>query len=416
MESGMTKEQERHSQERSVGESFLDFLDVLLRYKRFITYFVFVVTLAGALAAALSPKWYKSTASVFPAEKADLFGGLEGIASLAKSFSPAKALSSLGSNPELDRYTAILNSGRVIGAVIEKFDLVHVYDISSYPQEKTAKELLSNTEITVQPEGNLTVAVYDRDPQRAADMANYFVEMLNKVNSEMQVQNAHGNRVFIEERYRKNLTDLRTAEDSLRNFQKQYGVIAVPEQAQASIKGAAELVGHLALKEIQVGVLRRTLSDDNPSVDAAQAEVEETRKKLSELNTGVGMSSGEKSVFVPLANVPDLGAEYVRRFREVEIQYKILQFITPLYEQAKVEERRETPSVIVLDRAGPAERKAKPKIAIWGGIALASSLMLALLGVFAMEGIHSLKAAHPGRVENIFARFKRGWFRSQSPR
>ena len=45
----------------------------------------------------------------------------------------------------------------------------------------------------------------------------------------------------------------------------------------------------------------------------------------------------------------------------MEIQYRILQFLTPMFEQAKVEERRQTPSVIVLDHAEPAERKAKPK-------------------------------------------------------
>jgi tyrosine-protein kinase Etk/Wzc len=396
----------------SVAESFIGFLDVALRHKRFITYFVLAVTLTGVLGAAFSPKWYKSTASVFPAEKADLLGGLEGIASLAKSFSPSRALSALGSNPELDRYSAILKSGRVLGAVIEKFDLVHVYDITSYPGEKTVKELLSNTEFTVEPEGNITITVYDRDPQRAADMANFFVEMLNRVNSEMQVQNAHGNRLFIEERYKKNQIDLRAAEDSLRAFQKQYGVVAVPEQVQASIKGAAELLGHLAVKEIQLGVMSRTLSADNPTVDAARAEVEETQKKLSEMKSGIGLSPGESSVYVPLSKVPDLGAEYVRRFREVEIQYKILQFITPLYEQAKVEERRETPSVIVLDRAGPAERKSKPKIAIWGGISLAASLLIAFIVVFIREAVRKIKAAHPDRIRDLSERFRGGWLRS----
>jgi len=159
-------------------------------------------------------------ASVFPAEKADLLGGLEGIASLAKSFSPSKALSSLNSNPESDRYLAILKSGTVFKAVIQKFDLVNVYGITSYPGEKTVKELLDNVEFKAEDEGNITITVYDREPQRAANMANYFVEMLNNTNTELQVQNARGNRQFIEERYKKNLTDLATAEDSLNYFKK----------------------------------------------------------------------------------------------------------------------------------------------------------------------------------------------------
>lgn len=336
-------------------------LNLFTRWRMiFLLTAIISVVISATVAFLMTPK-FKSTASVFPAEKADLLGGLEGITSLAKSFSPSKALSSLGSNPETDRYLAILKSGTVLGAVIRKFDLVHVYDISSYPGENTVKELLDNVDFTVETEGNITITVYDKDPKRAADMANYFVEMLNKKNTELQVQNARGNRQFIEERYNKNLSDLAASEDSLKAFQKKYGVIAMPEQTEASIKAAAEITGQLVIKEIQESVFRRTQSADNPSVIAAQIEVDELHKKLSQMNSGINNSAKEMNVFVPFSRIPDLGGEYIRKLREVEIQYKILQFITPLYEQAKVEEQRNTPSVIVLDYASPAERKAKPK-------------------------------------------------------
>jgi uncharacterized protein involved in exopolysaccharide biosynthesis len=366
------------------------------------------VTIVVTTLALLSPKWYKSTASVFPAEKADLFG-LEGISSLAKNFSPARALSALGGNPELDRYMAILKSGRVLGAVIEKFALARVYEISSYINEKTTKELLNNTEFTVESEGNLTITVYDKDPQRAADMANFFVEMLNKTNSELQALNARGNRQFIEERHKKNMVDLAAAEDSLRVFQKRYGIIAMPEQTEASIKAAAEITAQLALKEVHVGVLRRTQSTDNPAVVAGQIEIDELRNKLSQMgSSGAGIGK-EMKVFVPFNKVPDLGMEYLRRYRDVEIQYKILQFITPLYEQAKVEERRQTPSVIVLDKAGPAERKAKPKVSLYGLIALVSSLLVSILYVFFKELVEKLRREHPERYDAIVSLLRSDW-------
>jgi tyrosine-protein kinase Etk/Wzc len=398
------------NQPASAGDTLIGFLQVVTRHRKFISRFVVLGTLGAIVLALLLPKWYKSTASVFPAEKADLLGGLDGIASVAKAFAPSKALSALGTNSETDRYMAILKSGTVMGAVIQKFDLVHVYDITNYPGERTARELMSNVDFTVENEGNLTVAVYDRDPQRAADMANFFVEMLNKTNTELMVQNARGNRGFIENRYLKNLEDLRQAEDSLKSFQKRYGVIALPEQLEASIKGAAEIVGQLALKEVQVGVLRRSLSADNPSVQAVQNEVEELRKKLGEMNSGKGAGANDLKVFVPFKMIPDLGAEYVRRLRNVEIQYKILQFITPLYEQAKVEENRQTPSVLVLDRAGPAERKAKPKVSIYAVIGLVASLFLSFVIVFTLELVAKLKALHPDRFDAIIKALRSDWF------
>ena len=391
-----------------VGSTVVDFLEVITKHRKFISRFVLGATVVVTVVTLLMPKWYKSTASVFPAEKADLLGGLEGISSLAKNLSPARAL--LGSNPEADRYMAILKSGRVVGAVIGKFRLDSVYEITSYKAEKTAKALLDNTEFTLEQEGNITISVYDKDPQRAAEMANYFVEMLNKANTELQVQNARGNREFIEERYNKNLRDLAAAEDSLKAFQKRYGIIAMPEQTEASIKAAAEITARLAMKEVQAGVLRRTQSSDNASVVAAQIEIDEMRRKLSQMNSGSSLLPEELRLFVPFSKVPDLGGEYVRRFRDVEIQYKILQFITPLYEQARVEEKRQTPSVLVLDKAGPAERKSKPKVSMYALIALVVSLLISMVVVFVREMIEKLKSAHPDRFNSLTSTLRADWF------
>jgi uncharacterized protein involved in exopolysaccharide biosynthesis len=416
MNKPVSEHDDRRDRFETPAGTLIEFLAVVTKYRKFISRFVLLATVGTTVVVFLMPKWYKSTASVFPAEKADLFGALEGVSSLVKSFSPGKALTSLTGNTETDRYLAILKSGTVLNAVIQKFDLVHVYDITSYPGEKTVKELLSNVDFTTESEGNLTITVYDKEPQRAADMANYFVEMLNKTNTELQVQNARGNREFVEERYNKNLRDLATAEDSLKAFQKRYGIIALPEQTEASIKAAAEITAQLAIKEVQASVLRRTQSPDHPSVVAAQIEVDELQRKISQMNSGTNAPDGEMKVFVPFSRVPDLGGEYIRRYREVEIQYKILQFIMPLYEQAKVEERRQTPSVVVLDRGGPAERKAKPKISLYALLALVISLVLSFFVVFALELVTKLKAAHPDRFDHIVSTLRSDWFGLRLPR
>jgi tyrosine-protein kinase Etk/Wzc len=226
----------------------------------------------------------------------------------------------------------------------------------------------------------------------------------------LQGQNARGNRQFIEERYKKNLSDLAKAEDSLKSFQKKYGVIALHEQMEASIKAAAEITGQLALKEVQANVLRRTQSADNPSVIATQIEIDELHNKLTQMNRGTNIPQNEMKVFVPFNKIPDLGGEYIRWFRDVEIQYKILQFLTPLYEQAKVEEQRQTPSVIILDRAVPAERKAKPKVSLYALIALVVSSLLSMLIIFSIEGFVRLRDSDPVRFNTIINYLRSDWF------
>ncbi len=358
-------------------------IEVITVWRRFIFSCIILSVILSAIVAFLITPQFKSTASVLPADQADLFGSIDGISSIAKAFAPAKGFAALRGGADLDRYVAILHSGRVLSKVIAEFDLVKVYKITSYPGEKSAKELLANVEFTVENEGYLSVVVYDEDPIRAAAMANYFIDELNRTNSELQAQNAKANRQFIEERYKKNLHDLSSAEDSLKVFQKKYGVISMPEQTTMSIKAGAEIIAQLSLKEIQLNIEQRLQSNDNPSVNALRVEIDEYKKKISAMNKSTMNDHSDMNLLVPFANIPDLGSEFVRRMREVEIQYKILQFLTPLFEQSKVEEKRQTPSVIVLDRAYPAERKSRPKrlFIILGGLIVGVFFSISYVGV-----------------------------------
>jgi uncharacterized protein involved in exopolysaccharide biosynthesis len=360
--------------------------------------------------ALVSPKWYKATASVFPAEKTDMFAGLEGLSSLVRNISPSRSLTALAGSPEMERYLAILNSESALLKVIDRFNLTKVYDITDYPREKTIKELLSNAEFEIAEEGHLQITVYDRDPHRAADMANYFVRVLNETNSELQVKNARANRQFIEARYNKNLVDLRAAEDSLKFFQTEHGVVALPAQVEASIKAMAEIYGKMEVRDVELNVLRRTLASSHPSVVAAQIELSAMREKIRELNTGSGKSKGDVKVLIPFKQAPELGAEYVRLYRDVEIQYKILQVVTPLFEQSKVEEQRATPSVIVLDSALVPERKAKPKASIYGLLTMVVSIMVVLSIVFTIEGVRKIKTMNPSRVASLWMMMRSDWF------
>jgi tyrosine-protein kinase Etk/Wzc len=394
---------------KPLGATILDFFVIITRWRRFIVWFVLSITFLTAIITLVSPKWYKATASVFPAEQTNLFSGLEGISSLMKNFSPVGKLASLAGPSDAERYVGILKSENALIKVIDKFGLTSVYNISSYPRLNTLKELIGNVQFEITDEGTLQISVYDKDPNRAADMANYFVEILNEINSNLQVQNAKGNRLFIEQRYNKNLEDIRKSEEAFKSFQLKYGVIAMPEQTEASIKAGAAIYAELAAKEIELSILKRTLSDTHPSITESQIEVDEIKKKLKEMNTGSQTSTDEMKIIVPFRQTPQLATDYIRLYRDVEIQYKILQFITPLYEQAKVEEQRSTPSVVLLDKALVPEKKTKPKISLYTLIAFVASLLLSILTVFLLEGLQRLRELDPIRFNAIADHFKSDW-------
>jgi len=386
----------------SIGNSFFEFLIITVKYRWFLFWFVFIITAAATAYAMLSPKWYKSTASVFPAEKNDLLSTLSGISSLAKGFSGSKGLAALtGGSSESDRYVAILKSATITNDVIKKYELRKEYDMESNYYEKVVKEWQSNSNIDVQEEGNLEITIYDKNPQKAADIANYLVQRLNEINTTLGIQNAKANREFVEKRYLQSLNDISGLESGMQTFQEKYGVIAVPQQLEATVKSLSTIYAELYKKEVEYDVLKQTYGINYPMTANAKIEMDELRKKISSLNSGTDASQKDVKLLIPFKQAPELGNEYLKIYKNLEIQYKILEFIQPLYEQAKIEEVRNTPSVLVLDTAIPADHKAKPKGSIFALVSLVASTMVGLFIVFLKELFVKLKSVNPEKYKYV---------------
>ena len=55
--------------------------------------------------------------------------------------------------------------------------------------------------------------------------------------------------------------------------------------------------------------------------------------------------------------VPELALQYARLFRQVKVQETLFTLLTSQYEQAKIAEARDTPTVQVLDSGVPADKR-----------------------------------------------------------
>jgi len=370
----------------SSSNTILDVIKIAVKFRKPILYCVLFATISTLLVVLFLPNWYKSTVSVFPAEQSNLTKSLGSASSPLNTFSRfrrsfyGKYLSKSIGSIETDRCLAILKSKTVLLAVIQKYDLVHVYDITSYPIENTIKELLTNVEFKVVLEGNIFITVYDKDPIRAAAMANYFVEILNATNSKIIAESIQLNQQLIDEYYRNNFKSLTEARDSLKYLQKRFGIIALPEQTKAYIKTTAELSGQLMAEQVRVEAMRKTFSSDYPNVREVESRIEELQKEIANLKYGNYRTMAEMNIFTPFSNISDFSSEYFRKYYNVEVQYGFLHYITWLNGQAKIEEQRNTPAVVILEPALPAERKSKPfrSLIVLGGIFIGSSSALSL--------------------------------------
>jgi tyrosine-protein kinase Etk/Wzc len=389
--------------ENLVSSSLIEFLFVAAKWKKFLIIFIILCVLSGTVIAIFSPKEYKATASVLPVEQNDLLSSLGGISSLTKSFSSLKGLSALKGQDETDKYIAILKSATVLNDVIDNYNIKKVYDMQDSPMWKVAKKLQGNLEFNVEDEGNLTINVFDESPKLAADIANHLVELLNGINTKLHITNAKAVREFVEKRYVENMNDIVKLESEMTAFQKKNGILAVPEQLEATFKTISTLYADLAKKEIEYNVIKKTMGSENPIVNQKELEFKEFKEKFKQMTSS---SEAKLTTLVPLNQAPELLGKYFNIYKNLEIQYKIAEFITPVYEQAKIEEIKNTPSVLVLDVANPPERKARPKISLYILISFFVSLIFGFFMIFTLEAFDKIKLISPDKYNFIRDSFR----------
>lgn len=355
--------------------SFTDYLYILFKWKKFIIINLIAVISISTIVAFIIPKEYRATATIMIPP--DTQSGLGGLTSLLGGKTSLSAMGSrifgLSSTSE-DVLLGILYSRTALVKVIDRFDLINYYDVDDENYDKVIKAFSSDFAANPNEYGMIDISVINKNPRVAAEIANYFAFLVDSLNIVYSIERAKNNRLFIEKRYLKNIEDLKEAEDSLYKFQKKYGIVAVPEQLEVTVKAAAELESQLNKKEFEAFFVKQQFGEESPQSRLVEQEVNLLRKKVQELKNSKTLSNFSNVLF-PFNTMPDIAIKYLRAYRDVQIQQSILEFVLPMYEQSKVEEQKSTPTVMVIDKAVPPQLKYSPKRSV---IILGSSLLMLL--------------------------------------
>lgn len=347
-------------------------LGILWNRRRLILAITGVIAVLSVVLSLLMPNYYRASSRLLLPEA----GGSGGLASILGNLGSA-AQSLLGaSGGDYVRYMAILESRNVLEGVVNHFDLIRVYEYedSDTPMEDAIDDLADYVELYVDNEYDfLSIEVIDKDPQRAADMANFMVGELDRVNNELSSRTAGNFRQYVEERYAESQTLRSNLLDSLRSFQQRFGVFDLQAQTEAFFDQVASLRVATLEAEIQYEAMRSQLGAQNTTVKGLQEVVAASNRKYQ-----AALSGREAVLPIPQGQVPDV----VRAFLDIEmertIQEKILEFVAPMLEQARFEEQRQKEAVQVVDPAVPPVKKDSPKRSV---IVLASTLSAFILVV-----------------------------------
>ncbi|MBK8982514.1 MAG: hypothetical protein IPM38_09400 [Ignavibacteria bacterium] len=256
---------------------------------------------------------------------------------------------------ELALYQNILLSRRCLEETIIRFDLMERYKYKN--MQKAIKDMRENIVYIVKDivSGTMDVGVYEKDPVKSKEITEFLIRQLDIINIEMNRQNARNQRDFIQERYEASIVDLTDAEDSLKQFQDVYGIspeLQVMEVSELEIKLEAEIES----EKIKLELLEKILTGNQDEVAYQREKINLLEQRLFKLQ-----NSTDNSSKLQLKGSPDVVLNFIRLKRNVEIQNKILSVLLPLYEQAKIEEKKEMPTILVLDQPFVPDEKTKPK-------------------------------------------------------
>jgi uncharacterized protein involved in exopolysaccharide biosynthesis len=353
---------------------------------------------AGYYSYFILPKIYESKASILAPRESG--GGGANLAAALAAAGAGQFLGGLipGGGSNRDTFIAILKSRTMAEDLVGRLKLKEYYKIES--TERAIGALQGATDISVSKEGVISVKVEDKDPKVAAEVANAYPVILDRLMARMGTTEASRQRAFIVERLEKTEKSLKQAEEALRRFQESNKAVVLDAQMRAGLEAAAQVKGQIAGAEVQLEVMRTFATENNPQVVQQKRQIEEMKRQLAQMQYSRGLelpfesaNPGQRrqEIYVPTVKVPELGIALARLTRDVKVQETLFTVLTQQFEQAKIAEARDTPMVQVLDKAVPAERKSKPKTRQNMAIAGALSLFVGVFLAFFLEYLERIR-------------------------
>jgi len=363
--------------------NLLDYLIVLAKRKSFIIKVTLGCAIIAAIISFIMSPIYKAETKILPP-----VNGSSGIATqLMNQLGQLSAIAGISGMPingktPNELYVGLLKSRTVLDRMIDRFDLMKLYR-TSYRQN--ARKRLLDDVLSVRDDkksGIITINVEEKDPKRAADMANAFVEELQKLNSGLAITQASQRRLYFEEQLKAAKTSLTQAEENMKLFQEKTGALHIESQAKAVLEGIGMIRAQIAAKEVELKVMKTYSTPQNPDL----RRVEETLKGLrAELAKMEGRGGQGHDPFMPTGRMAQIGTDYAKQLRDLKFNEVLYGLLLQQYEAAKLDEAKDATTIQIIDTAVHPEKRVKPKRTLMILLGAIIGFFLSAFAAFVME-------------------------------
>jgi len=330
----------------------------------------------------IPPQPQQSAASIMTAQLGAL-AGLSGI-------------SGAGPRNPVELYLSLLKSRTIADRIVDRFNLMQATGAS---ERYVARDVLARvTSVTSSKDGLITVEVDDRDPTRAAEIANAYIEELSSLTGRLALTEAQQRRTFFEKQ-------LHEANANLKKAQAELGAAGVSEALvnsipQAVVQSIAQMQARIAAQEIRLSTMRGYLAETNPDFLRSQNELASMRSQLAQAERNHPPVTAER-------------AEYLGRYRDYKYYETLFELLSRQYEIARLDEAREGAVIQVVDVALPPEHRSRPARRLWmvGSALIVGVLLLIFVVLRAVWRLAMVDEESAPKVSKIAAGLRRLFLR-----
>ena len=315
---------EKHKEPAGYNFNSVDLL-IYIWKKRFILAGVgFLAGVASIVISLLITPMFQSTVIMFPASNASISKDL-----LSQNYSGRQSVHGFGEEEQAEQLLQILNSEPIRGRIIQKYNLMEHYEIQAdakYPLTNLYGQYRSNINFRLTEFMSVEIAVMDRDPEYAANMANDISNLVDTVYNSMKKERAQEAFRLVKREYTEAAVNLASLRDSLNLLSK---------QVSADVK-----------------------TSGNPNNNLIQA-------------------------------ISENGALYLTMLSLVRSESQLVSELSLRYKEARLEAEQNLSHKFVVEKAYPSEKKAYPKKSLIVIVSTLASLLFALIFLIIVDNIRA---------------------------
>ena len=367
----------------------------LWKYKWLLSISALVAGVGVYIYAYMQPEYFKSSINCVPpkTDQSALGNMLGGMGSALKDFGLTKLGGGKGDSYE---FIVLLFSRSIRDSMIHKFDLVNEYELQGKRFQLVRDEFDDNIDIELHPEGNYEISIWSRDPNKSVVMCSTFVAMANELANRVARDEAARATLYLERRIKSMDSSIAALGAQMNVYSKEYLLLSPEEQAKSSAGALSDLKASLLKQESILGLIEQTYGKDDPQAKTQRALVQELQRQMQAAQSQPGFAGN-----FAITDAAGLGAGYMKLYAEMEAMLKVKAFLTPTLEQARLDQHRNTTSLLIVDEPVPAEKRDRPKRLLMAAGAAFGVKVLLIMILLAIRGFRAIKNAEQSTASPV---------------